>query len=85
MRRLVLSVLTSAIVLLATASAALAVPLHQHELTSPSGNAVQIAKGICKNDLQRAIDNLHMNVHLGTPGQQAWANNGVSLAVVPCP
>jgi hypothetical protein len=53
-------------------------------VTTPSGQQAWIAQGICKNDLQNAIDNLHANFHLGAPAA-AFATNGVSFAVAGCP
>jgi len=84
MPRFILSIVAAALMLLLTVSATLAVPLHQHVMTTPSGHQVWIAQGICKNDLQTPIDNLHANVHLGAPGS-AFASNPIGLVVQGCP
>jgi hypothetical protein len=85
MRRLFLAVVTAGLILLSTATATLAVPFHQHYITTPSGEVVPIALGVCTNGLQNAIDNLHANVHLGAPGQ-AFSSNPITLTtVLPCP
>lgn len=85
MRLPIVPSLVAAVLLLLSASATLAadVPLHQHTLTTPSGNEVQFAGGICKNRLQTPMNNLHMNVHLGSPGD-AWRANGFSLDIAFC-
>ena len=67
MHQLFVSIATSAAVLMVSASATLAVGLHQHYITTPSGQVVVIAPGICRMDLQGPIDNLHENFHLGAP------------------
>ena len=84
MRRLVTSTLTATLLLLLSVSATLAVPLHQHVMTTPSGQEVWIAQGICKNSIQNGIDNLHANFHLGAPAE-AFATNGISFVVTGCP
>ena len=84
MRRIVLSIVTAALLTMLSVSATLAVGFHQHVVTTPSGQQAWIAQGICKNDLQNAIDNLHANFHLGAPAA-AFATNGVSFAVAGCP
>jgi hypothetical protein len=84
MRRFLIAAITSGLLLLALASTALAVPFHQHYITTPSGEVVPIAQGICKNDLQQAIDNLHEHVHFGAP-TQAFATNPVAFTVTGCP
>lgn len=85
MRRLLIATMTAGLLTLGTAASTLAVPLlHQHYLTTPSGNVVAIARGICKNQIQAAIDNLHPNVHLGAPGA-AFASNPIALTTGACP
>lgn len=85
MRRFIIATLSAGLIMLASAASALAVPLHQHYITTPSGEVVPIAGGICKNELQTALDNLHANVHLGAPGK-AFTTNPVTLTtILPCP
>ncbi len=84
MRRIFLAAFTSGLLLLVLASTALAVPFHQHYITTPSGEVVPIAQGICKNDLQQAIDNLHANVHFGAP-TQAFVANPIGFSTSGCP
>lgn len=85
MRRLILAALTSGLLLLTVASTTMAVGFHQHYITTPSGEVVPIALGVCQNELQNAIDNLHANVHFGAP-TQAFATNPIGFsAVAPCP
>ncbi|HET6379565.1 MAG TPA: hypothetical protein VFH63_00820 [candidate division Zixibacteria bacterium] len=85
MRRLVTALLAATLLVMLSVSASLAVPLHQHYLTTPGNGPVPIALGICRNELQRAIDNLHANFHLGAPGA-AFSQNPVTLTtVLPCP
>jgi hypothetical protein len=84
MRRLLAPFLAGAALLALSASPTLAVGLHQHYLTLPSGQVVEIAAGICKNDLQTPIDNLHDNFHLGSP-TAAFAGNPVAFSVTGCP
>ena len=84
MRRLLVPILAVAALLALSAAPTLAVGLHQHYLTLPSGKVVPIAQGICKNGLQTAIDNLHDNVHFGSP-TAAFAGNPVAFSVTGCP
>jgi hypothetical protein len=84
MRRLLVPLLAGAALIALAASPTLAVGLHQHYLTLPSGQVVEIAAGICKNDLQTAIDNLHDNFHLGSP-TAAFAGNPVGFSATGCP
>lgn len=83
MPRTVITMLSTAILLLASGSAANAVPPHQHYLTTPSGEVVPIALGICANELNTALEQLHANVHLGAPAD-AFASNPVSLSTGSC-
>jgi hypothetical protein len=84
MRRLLAPLLAGAALLPLAATPTLAVGLHQHYLTLPSGQVVEIAVGICENDLQGAIDNLHEHFHLGSP-TAAFAENPVAFSVTGCP
>lgn len=85
MHRFATSLLAATALAVAASASALAndVPLHQHHLTTPGGNEVEFARGICKNELQTPMNNLHRQVHLGSPGD-AWAENGFSLRIVFC-
>lgn len=83
MRQLFVSTAISAVVLMVSASATLAVGLHQHYITTPSGKVVVIAPGICRMDLQGPIDNLHENFHLGAP-IAAFATNPISFTAGAC-
>lgn len=86
MRQLIAAALTAATILAISASSALAVPLHQHYVHTPSGQVVPIANAVCGNELQNAIDNLHANVHLGAPTAAfAMDQNPVGFSVSPCP
>lgn len=84
MRRLLAPLLAVAALLTLAAAPTLAVGLHQHYLTLPSGQVVEIAQGICMNGLQIPIDNLHDNFHLGSP-TAAFADNPVGFSVSGCP
>lgn len=84
MRRHLIAPVTAAVLLLASASATLAVGFHQHYLTTPSGEVVPIAQGVCLNELQEPIDNLHEHVHFGAPAD-AFGSNPISFAAGACP
>lgn len=85
MRRIVTSLLTATLLLVFSVSATLAVPMHQHVLTTPSGQQAWIAQGICQNDLQNALDNFHANVHTGAPSGAFAASGNLSIARADCP
>lgn len=84
MRRLIAPVFAVAALLALAVTPTFAVGLHQHYLTLPSGQTVSIAGGVCMNDLQNAIDNLHDNFHLGSP-TAAFAENPVTFSAGGCP
>lgn len=84
MRRLIAPLLAGAALLGLAVTPTLAVGLHQHYLTLPSGEVVPIAVGVCENDLQNAIDNLHDNFHNGSP-TAAFAENPVAFSAGGCP
>ncbi|HSL97527.1 MAG TPA: hypothetical protein VK831_03050 [Candidatus Deferrimicrobiaceae bacterium] len=84
MRRFIASILAGSAILVLSASPTLAVGLHQHYLTTPSDELVPIARGVCENDLQSAIDNLHVHVHLGAP-TEAFSTNGIEFSAGSCP
>jgi hypothetical protein len=83
MRRLAVAILMSFVFVMATASAAFAVDPHQHVMTN-DGTQTWIARGICINDLQRAVDAFHAKVHTGTP-MDAQASNPARITAVACP
>jgi hypothetical protein len=84
MRRLAISLALGMSLLAASASAALAVGFHQHYLTTPSGEVVLIAQGVCSHELQHAIDNLHEHFHLGAP-TEAFTDNPIAFSAGACP
>jgi len=84
MRRVLIPILAAAMALLLSAPLALAVPLHQHYLTAPSGTVVPIARGVCDNEIQTALEQLHANVHLGAP-TTAFAGNPIGFSAGACP
>lgn len=83
MRRLVISTLLASMLVLGLASTASAVTLHQHFITTPSGEVVPIAQGVCMNNLQNALENLHANVHFGAPAA-AFGSNPIAFAPGAC-
>ena len=83
MRRLVISTVLASMLVLGVASTASAVSLHQHYVTTPSGEVVPIAQGVCMNDLQNAVDNLHANVHFGAPAT-AFGSNPIAFSAGAC-
>ncbi len=86
MRRLIAAAFTAAAMTALVTSSALAVPLHQHYISTPGGGSVPIAHGICANELQTAIDNLHAHVHLGAPTTAfAMEANPIGFSVSSCP
>lgn len=68
-------VLTLGLVIAFGAGSAMAVPLHQHSLSTPSGHVALPAQGFCQTpdvfaegaNAHRAFHNFHSNVHLGNP------------------
>lgn len=84
MRRHLIALLSAGLLLLASGSATLAVGFHQHYVTTPSGEVVPIAQGVCHNQLQDAIDNLHEHVHFGAP-TDAFASNPIAFTAGACP
>ena len=87
MRKL-LATLIAAIALALSAAPTLAVPPHNHWLTTGSGTEVHVGPYVCDNpDIFDAWLNFHMNVHVGVPGTQAFANgsNPVSIRATLCP
>ena len=87
MRRFVLAGI-AALVFAFSAGPAFAVPPHDHWLTTGSGDVVHVGPSVCDNpDIFDAWLNFHLNVHVGTPGTQAFTNDGnpVSIAATLCP
>jgi hypothetical protein len=88
MRKL-LATLIAALALAFSAAPTLAdVPSHDHWLTTGSGDVVHVGPFVCENpDIYDAWLNFHLNVHVGVPGTQAFANesNPASIAVTFCP
>jgi hypothetical protein len=76
MRRALIVLLMMAFMVLGSgARSAMAVPLHQHGITTPSGHVALPAQGFCQNPVvfaegtaaHRALHNFHFHVHLGDP------------------
>ena len=72
MRRILLLVTAAMLVaamVVATAGPAMAqLPPHRHLLTTPGAEDVEIFQGFCRGAApQRALENVHENVHLGEP------------------
>jgi hypothetical protein len=88
MRRLVISAIAAASFALYAAPVVAVVPPHNHWLTTGSGDVVHVGPYVCDNpDIYDAWLNFHLNVHVGIPGTQAFANdsNPVSIAATLCP
>jgi hypothetical protein len=92
MRRILLlltAAMLVAVMAVATAGPAMAqdVPPHRHLLNPPGPNEnVEIFQGFCRGAApQRALENVHENVHEGQPVTKAFANNPVNESVAPCP
>jgi hypothetical protein len=65
---------------------ALAVPPHQHFLTPANGEELAVGPQVCTNpETQLGFDEFHLNVHLGTPNQEAFqGSNPVSFRPTGC-
>lgn len=64
------------------------VPPHQHFIVAPDGTLIPVGPDSCLFGPSRAFDEVHFNIHLGTPNPEAFGqpNNPVSfVAPVPCP
>lgn len=69
MRKLLVAVLASGGFALAS-TPALAVPEHQHCITTPNGESHEIAGGVQEHaPHETAFHNFHMNVHRGVPSE----------------
>jgi hypothetical protein len=85
-RRIIALAMVAAMMALAAAPAqAQDISLHRHLLTTPGTSNVEVAQGICKQELlDPALVNLHENFHLGQP-TAAFATNPVDETAAPCP
>jgi hypothetical protein len=88
MRRLLISTIAAAVLALSAAPVlAVLPPPHNHWLTTANGDRVHVGPFVCDNpDIYDAWINFHLNVHVGVPGTQAFANdsNPVSIAAELC-
>ena len=90
MIRRVLLMATAALVMVATmaisALPALAVPPHQHFLTPANGEEIAVGPQVCTNpQTLTGFSQFHLNVHLGTPNQEAFqGSNPVSFRATGC-
>jgi hypothetical protein len=81
MRRLVVAGI-AALVFAVSAAPVLAVPPHNHWLTTGSGDVVHVGPYVCENpDIFDAWLNFHVNVHVGVPGTQAFTNDGNPVSI----
>jgi hypothetical protein len=88
MRRLLISGIAAAAFALSTSPVLAVVPPHDHWLTTGSGDVVHVGPYVCDHpDIYDGWLNFHLNVHVGVPGTQAFANesNPVSIAKTDCP
>jgi hypothetical protein len=61
------------------------ISLHEHVLTTPGTSDVELAQGICEQELlEPALVEVHENFHLGEP-TEAFATNPVDEEAAPCP
>jgi hypothetical protein len=81
-RRIIALVTVAAMMaLVASPAQAQDLALHRHLLTTPGTSDVEVAQGICKQELlEPALENFH----LGQP-TEAFATNPVDETAVPCP
>ena len=71
-------------VLVASPAQAQEISLHRHLLSTPGASNIEVAQGICKQELlEPTLVNVHENFHLGQP-TQAFATNPVDEVAVPC-
>ena len=64
-RRTVVTLAMTALLLVALAGQTLAVPTHLHCLTTPSGHVHSIAGGVTYQAPHETLHNFHSNVHFG--------------------
>ena len=86
MRRIIALITVAAmLVLVASPAQAQEISLHRHLLTTPGTSDIEVARGICKQELlEPTLVNVHENFHLGKP-TAAFATNPVSEVAAPCP
>ena len=86
MRRIIALVTVAAMMVLVVSPAqAQDISLHRHLLTTPGTSDIEVAQGICKQELlEPALVNVHEHFHLGQP-TQAFLTNPVSEVAVACP
>jgi hypothetical protein len=86
MRRIIALITVAAmLVLVASPAQAQEISLHRHLLTTPGTSDIEVAQGICKQELlEPTLVNVHENFHLGEP-TAAFATNPVSEVAAPCP
>jgi hypothetical protein len=84
--RRIIALITVAAMLVFVASPAQAshVQLHRHLLNPPGTTEVELARGICKNELVNpALHNVHVHFHEGAP-TEAFATNPVDERATAC-
>ncbi len=88
MRRII-ALVTVAVMMTLVASPVQAqgITLHRHLLTTPGTSDIELARGICKQELlDPALGNVHENFHLGQPTEAfATEPNPVEERAAPCP
>jgi hypothetical protein len=85
--RRIIALLTVAAMMTLVASPVQAqdISLHQHVLTTPGTSDVELAQGICEQELlDPALVNVHEGFHLGEP-TAAFATNPVDEEAASCP
>ena len=85
MRRIIALITVAAtMVLVASPAQAQEISLHRHLLTTPGVSNIEVARGICKQELlEPTLVNVHENFHLGQP-TEAFATNPVDEVAAPC-
>jgi hypothetical protein len=86
--RRIIALVTAAVMMTLVASPVKAqIQLHRHLLTTPGASDIELARGICKQELlDPTLENVHENFHLGQPTAAfAEENNKVSERAAPCP
>ncbi len=94
MKRLSVAVVAAWVVLATTVVPAAAAPLHQHFITTPSGQVISLAPSFCLMpaifgegaQAHIALENLHQHFHMGAPVEIAFVNNPIFFSfLLPCP
>jgi hypothetical protein len=71
-------------ILVASPAQAQEISLHRHLLSTPGASNIEVARGICKQELlEPTLVNVHENFHLGQP-TEAFATNPVDEVAAPC-